>query len=141
MIKTMMDMYKKINASLLFRLGLGCFFLTNSIAAWTSADEFKEIISSHAWVTNIISADNIIKIIGINDALVFLLILTVSVKWRKYVAAWGILWVSGVIYMTNFAMPDLIERLGVILLLVFFAVYEMKKMSTDIPHPDPHQSS
>lgn len=109
---------------LLLRTGLGAFFLTNSIAAWTGGDEFKEIINGHAWLTRLASADVFVKIIGVNDALLFLLL--VSGKYRKYAAIWGMIWISSVIFLTGFAMPDTIERLGIMLILAYYAMTDHK---------------
>jgi hypothetical protein len=105
---------------LLLRLGVGGFFLTNSVAAWIGSNEFRDIIGSHAWLTNLVNANVLIKVIGVNDGLLFLLIL--SGKWRKLAAIWGLAWIAGVIYMTSFAMPDTIERLAIMLLLAYYAL-------------------
>ena len=103
---------------LFLRFGIGSFFLTNSITAWTDAGEFVDILGAHPWLTNLVSTDLLVKIIGVNDAVWFLLL--ISGKWRKVAAIWGMIWVAGVIYLTGFAWPDVIERLGIIALLAYY---------------------
>jgi len=96
-------------------LGIGSFFLTNSVTAWFVADEFKELIEAKAFLLNIFSSTTWVHLIGVNDALMFLLIL--SGKWRKAVSLWGIIWLVCVIYITGVLSIDTIERAGIILLL------------------------
>ena len=105
----------------LLRLGVGSFFLTNSIAAWTAGDEFKELIGAKSFLTNIMSSSAWVSLIGLNDGLLFLLIL--SGKWRKVAAIWGIIWLALVIFMTGIISLETIEHLGIALLLIYFYLH------------------
>ena len=125
----------------LFRLGLSSFFLLNSLTAWFSPDEFLELLQSNPLASSIADPQFWVYIIGINDALLFLLIL--SGRWRKGIAIWAAIWIIGVVYMTiSEGAMELIEHLG---LLSFIAYYyltfqqisikqvEQRKFSKEIP--------
>lgn len=106
----------------LFRIGLSSFFLVNSVIAWTASNEFKDLLSSNRLTSIIGHPDLLLKLIGINDALLFLLIL--SGKFRKLAVVWGIAWLVAVIYVTGFWSTDFIEHLGVLALLTYYAFIE-----------------
>lgn len=118
MMEQMIEWLRK-NKSILFRIGLGGIFLTNSVTAWFSPDEFRELITSNTVTSHIGHPDLLIKLIGINDASLFLLIL--SGKYRKLAAAWGSLWIMTTIYMTGFWTPDFIEHLAILALLASYS--------------------
>jgi hypothetical protein len=106
------------NKQLLFQIGLGGLFLANSITAWASADEFRDLLTGNNLTSHFGHTDLLIKVIGINDALLFLLFL--SGKYRKLAFAWGSLWIIAVIYVTGFWTPDFIEHLSVLALLAYY---------------------
>lgn len=103
----------------LFRIGLSSFFLANSVTAWVASDEFRELIDQNKLTSAIGHPDLLLKLIGINDALLFLLI--VSGKFRKLAVAWGVAWLIAVIYVSGFWNPEFIEHLGVLALLIYYA--------------------
>ncbi len=107
------------NKQVLFRIGLGGIFLTNSVIAWTAPGDFKDLLTSNNLTSHIGHADLLVKLIGINDAALFLVIL--SGQYRKLVAVWGSVWLVAVIYVTGFWKPDFIEHLGVLALLVYYS--------------------
>lgn len=109
---------KKLNYNLLFRIGLGFIFLTNSLTAFLSPDEFRELITNNPLSSRLASPNALISFIGINDALLFLLI--ALGKWRKFVALWAALWLLAVIYVTGIRTPDFIEHLGILLLISYY---------------------
>ena len=60
----------------LFRLGLSSFFLINSLAAWFAPNEFLELLGMNPLASAIASPQFWVYVIGINDAVLFLLILS-----------------------------------------------------------------
>jgi len=110
-----MNKWLKQNKSLLLRLGIGGFFLANSIAAFVEPDEFKEIIEMHSVVSNFGSADFLVFLIGVNDGLLSLLLF--SGRYKKIAAIWGSLWMAVVAYVTGFWTPDFLEHAAVASLL------------------------
>lgn len=116
-----MGMYKNLkkNKSILFRIGLGSFFLINSVTAWTASGEFKDLLTNNSLASRIGHPDALIRLIGVNDAALFLLIL--SGKFRKLVIVWASLWLVTVIFVTGFWTTDSIEHLGILALLAYYA--------------------
>ena len=110
----------KKHHKLLFRIGLSAFFLANSVTAWFMPDEFKSTLESNSLMAHIGHASLFVKVIGVNDGLLFLLIL--SGKYRKVVATWASLWLLGVIYVTGFWTTDFIEHIGILALLGYYAL-------------------
>ena len=74
----------KKNQQMLFRLGLGGIFLANSVVAWMASEVFREVLTNNSLTSSIGHANFLINLIGVNDALLFLLIL--SGKYRKLAA-------------------------------------------------------
>lgn len=109
------------NKQIFFRIGLGGIFLANSVTAWAASDDFRNLLSSNSLTSHIGHADLLIKLIGVNDALLFLFIL--SGKYRKLVVAWGSLWIIAAVYVTGFWTPDFIEHLGVLALLAYYSSF------------------
>ncbi len=109
---------KQLNYNLLFRIGLSFIFLANSLTAWFSPSEFKELIANNYLTSRLASPNLLISFIGINDALLFLLI--AFGKWRKFIVMWAALWLLAVIYVTGIRTPDFIEHLGVLLLISYY---------------------
>ena len=108
----------KKNKAILFRIGLGGIFLANSVTAWAASDEFRDLLTSNSFASHIGHTDLLVKLIAINDAALFLLIL--SGQLRKLAVTWGSLWLIAVIYVTGFWTPDFIEHLGVLALLAYY---------------------
>ena len=113
--------FLKRQRMLFFRFGLGAIYLMNSAIAWlTTADEFRDALSTNKITAAIDHSDVFIKVIGINDGLLFLLIL--SGKFRKFAVVWGAAWICGVIFVTGVRTPDFILHLAVLGLLAFYAL-------------------
>lgn len=91
----------------------------NSVIAWTSANEFRDALTSNRLTSWLGHTDALIRLIGVNDGLLFLLIL--SGKLRKIAVAWGMAWVLAVIYVTGFRASDFIEHVGVLALLLYYS--------------------
>ena len=85
-------------------------------------DQFKELVEAKSFLTKITSSANWVHLIGINDALFFVLVL--SGKWRKLAVVWGSLWMVSTIIMTGAWTTDTIEHLGIIALLVYYSCSE-----------------
>ncbi|MBI3624490.1 hypothetical protein HY218_02550 [Candidatus Saccharibacteria bacterium] len=115
-------MYKtlKKNKNVLFRVGLGSIFLVNSVTAWLASDDFRSSLAGNSVTSHFGHQDTLIRLIGINDALLFLLIL--SGKYRKLAVIWGSVWLLAVIFVTGFWTTDFIEHLGVLALLAYYAL-------------------
>lgn len=112
-----MESNKQIN--LLFRFGLGLIFLSNSVQAFVSPDEFIDTVSKLSLLPKIIDPSLFVKFIGINDFILFVLIL--SGKWPRLAALWAGLWVLGVIISQGVWAPETIFHIGVIALAVYYA--------------------
>ncbi len=113
----MAEMLKK--KQLLFRLGLGGIFLANSVTAWVASGEFRGALMANSLTSSIGHTDFLIKLIGVNDALLFLIIL--SGKYRKLAAVWASLWLVTVIFVTGFWTLAVIEHLAVLSLVSYYA--------------------
>ncbi len=103
----------------LFRLGLSSFFLINSLAAWFAPSEFLELLGANSLASSIADPSFWVYIIGINDGLLFLLILLG--KWNKIIATWAGLWVALVMYVTfREGTEELVEHIGVLSFLAYY---------------------
>ena len=109
---------KKSTLCFLFRFGLSSVFLVNSLTAWFSPTEFIELLKSNSLVSLIAGPGFWIPLIGINDSLLFLIILLG--RWRKVVAIWAALWVIAVIYVTGFEVTGFVEHAGLLSLIVYY---------------------
>ncbi len=108
--------------SWLFRIGLSSFFLVNSIGGWTRSGEIMNALMHNRLTMAIGHMDGLMNIIGLNDALLFLLIL--SGKYKKVMLAWATVWMLIVIFVTGFWTPDFILHLGVLAFLAYYACME-----------------
>ena len=104
---------------MLFRLGLGGIFLANSVVAWMASEVFREVLTNNSLTSSIGHANFLINLIGVNDALLFLLIL--SGKYRKLAAIWAVLWLVAVVFVTGFWTPEVIEHLAVLSLVIYYS--------------------
>ncbi len=103
----------------LFRLGLSSFFLINALAAWFSPNEFLELLGMNPLASSLASPQFWVYVIGVNDAVLFLLIL--SGRWSRGIAIWAGLWVLAVIYVTiSEGSAELIEHIGVLSLILYY---------------------
>ncbi len=92
--------------------------MTNSVIAWITPGDFRDLLTSNSLTSHIGHADLMVKLIGINDAALFLVIF--SGQYRKLVAVWGSAWLVAVIYVTGFWITDSIEHLSVLALLIYY---------------------
>ncbi len=99
-------MKKFFSHSFLLRLGLACAFLENSLAAFFSPDEFKELVSGSFLMKILpVSVDTFVTIIGVNDLLVAVLLL---IGWKSSkVAIWAGIWIIGVILVLGISLDSL----------------------------------
>ena len=113
----------------LFRVGLSSFFLLGSQAAWFSPGEFLELLEGNLLASAIATPQFWVYVIGVNDALLFLLIL--SGRWRKGVAVWAALWMIAVIYITIFeGAMEFIEHIGILSLIAYY-YFAFQEASTE----------
>lgn len=117
-----MDKILKKNKNILFRIGLSSFFLVNSVTAWTAPEEFKEALTGNSVAAHVGHTSALVHLIGVNDGLLFLLIL--SGRYRKVAVIWASVWLVAVIFVTGFWTTDFIEHLGVLALLAYYAYSE-----------------
>lgn len=108
-----------LRPELLLRIGLGLLFLTNAVTAWFNPDEFREILSTSFLGMLFGPTDWLIPVIGINDTVLGLLIM--SGWWRTITAIWASLWVLGVIAVTGIVTPEFALHLGVLALIAAYA--------------------
>ncbi len=113
-------MIKRISIlDFLFRLGLSSFFIINSLTAWFFPSEFLELLGTNTLASTIASPQFWVYVIGVNDAVLFLLIL--SGYWRKNIAIWAGLWIIAVIYITmSEGILELIEHIGVLSFIIYY---------------------
>ena len=110
---------KPSTLDILFRIGLSSFFLINSLTAWFSPNEFLELLGMNSFISTTGNPQFWIYFIGINDALLFLLIL--SGRWRKGIATWAGLWVLTIIYITiSKDITEFIEHIGVLSFILYY---------------------
>ncbi len=113
-------MNKFFSPPFLIRIGLALVFLANSLAAFFAPQEIGEIIE-RAFFAGIVpvSTGTFAMIIGVNDALVAMLLFG-GVKVR-IVAVWAALWIVGV--MAARAAPlDILEESGFLAMALALAV-------------------
>jgi len=98
------------NPMKIIRWGLSLVFLANGLTAFFAPQEFRELLEasfvSH-WLPLSVSA--FLIIIGINDLLLALLIL--FNKYQKYILVWAMLWLIGVMIVTQ-DIIGVLEHLG-----------------------------
>ncbi len=114
-------MKNNINIAFWFRLGLACFFLVNSLSAFFSPSEFAELVQNNSFISSIANSGFWVTLIGINDGLLFILILLGA--WKKSVAIWAGIWIVVVLFVTNaggFEAIDFIEHIGVLSLIAYY---------------------
>ncbi len=103
----------------LFRLGLSSFFLINSLTAWFSPAEFIDLLQVNSFTSIVVSPQLLVYFIGINDALLFLLIL--SGRWRKEIAIWAGLWIIVVIYIAiSEGTMEFIGHIGILSFILYY---------------------
>ncbi len=120
---------KTSTQDLFFRIGLSSFFLINSLTAWLAPDEFLELLGMNSLASAIADPQFWVYVIGINDAILFLLIL--SGYWRKKIAIWAGLWVIAVMYVTiSEGTMEFIEHIG-ILSFAFYYYFTFQKTSQE----------
>ena len=110
---------KACTQDLFFRIGLSSFFLINSLTAWFAPSEFLGLLGANQLASAIADPQFWVYVIGINDSLLFLLI--ILGYWRKTIAVWAGLWVIAVMYVTRLeGMMEFIEHIGVLSFILFY---------------------
>ena len=122
----MLSVLRRQKHELLFRLGLSGIFLANSLVAWFLPDEFKDLVVGSNLATLLGTPSFLTHVIGVNDVLLFLLIL--SGKWRHLVALWAVVWLFGVIIVTGVYTPDFIEHVSIMFLIGYYFFSASKKV-------------
>lgn len=99
-------------------VGLGLIFLANSYTAFFSPEEFIKLVGDSFLKMLPLSADTIVKLIGVSDGLVGILLVLGLL--RKYVAIYSVLWILGVIMVTGFAeVGGVLEHLGILSMPIY----------------------
>ncbi len=115
----------------LIRIGLALAFLANALTAFFAPSEFIELIEKSFFVNLLpVSAGVFVAAIGINDALVALL-LFLNIRVRS-IAAWAALWIIGVMLVRG-APLDILEESGFLFMALSLAINNKptdKKLST-----------
>ena len=103
------------NPRTLVRLGLALIFLANSLTAFFAPQEFRDLVESSflSHILSVIPSATLVVLIGINDALVALLLI-LNVKQLKSVAIWACIWLVGVMAVVGEPL-DVLEHLGIFL--------------------------
>ncbi|MDD5068681.1 MAG: hypothetical protein PHS53_02470 [Candidatus Pacebacteria bacterium] len=115
-------MKKFLRISFLLRLGLAAAFLANSITAFGSPDEFKELVSG-SFLAGIlpVSVASFVVFIGVSDLLVaILLLIGKKVSWVAFYAS---LWIIGVMFVGGIMSTDAIEHIAFLCLAVAVALH------------------
>lgn len=107
------------DSNILFRLGFGLIFLSNSVQAFVAPDEFTETVSKIPFLSQFVSPELFVQLIGVNDLVLFILIL--SGKWPRLVALWAGLWVLGIVVAQGVWASETIFHIGVIALALYYA--------------------
>ncbi len=115
-------MKKLLSHSFLLRLGLACAFLANSLTAFLSPDEFRDLVSG-SFIAHLlpVSVAAFVVFIGINDLIVAILLL---IGWKvSRVAIWASLWIIGVIIVGGVMSFDALEHIAYLSLAVAIALH------------------
>ncbi len=115
-------MKKYLSISFLLRFGLACAFLANSLTAFLSPDDFKEIISG-SFLAKIlpVSLGAFVVFVGVNDLIVALLLL---IKWKvSKVAIWASIWIIGVIFVLGIGSIDAMEHVAFLCLALTLVLH------------------
>ena len=135
-----MQIIKTINPILILRIGGGFCFIGHGVLALTPKVHFLELLSSFG--VDEVNAIPILKIIGLLDILIGLLILF---KPHKRVLQWAMLWTSLTIIAWGFhgdTLMDLFRRLTYFttpfaLLLLIYSSKNTKESNSDITPTEP----
>lgn len=103
------------------RIGLAFVFLANSLTAFLTPNEFREIVSN-SFVASLlpVSVSSFVTLIGLNDLTVAILLL---IGWRtSRVAAYASLWLVGVILTIGVFSLDALEHLGFLSIAIALAM-------------------
>lgn len=95
---------------IVMRVGLACVFLANGLTAFLEPQEFMDLLGG-SFVPSLVplSVATLVLLVGIHDTLMSLLL--VVPKYQKYVFAWAMIWLIGVMIVV--AEPlDILEHLG-----------------------------
>ncbi len=112
-------MHKLFSFHFLIRIGLALVFLANSLTAFFTPQEFIKVIEG-AFFAGIlpVSAKTFVTVIGVNDALVAILLLC-GVRLRL-VATWASLWIIGVM-VARAAPLEILEDVGFLAMAIALA--------------------
>lgn len=108
------------------RIGLGLVFLANSLIAFLTPSEFIDLLEK-SFIAGFlpISVATFVVIIGINDALVAILLLFLGIG-RKWVALWASLWLIGVLVIIA-APVEILEESGFLFMALALLMDNIKQ--------------
>ncbi len=98
---------------------MGLIFIANSYTAFFAPDEFTELVKN-SFLTSVVpfSAETIVKLIGVSDGLVGILL--ILGLFRKYVSVYAAAWIIGVILVSGFgSVGDTLEHIGILAVPVY----------------------
>ena len=104
----------------LIRTGLASVFLANSLIAFFAPSEFVELIEK-SFVINFlpVSAETFVSFIGINDAMVALLLFFGVGTF--YTAVWATIWLS-VVMLVRGEPLEILEEIGFLFMAIALAI-------------------
>lgn len=121
-------MKRAMQKKLLFRLGFGLIFLSSAVQAFVAPGEFRELVAKLPMLPQLIDPALFVKLIGVNDLVLFVLIL--SGKWPRLVGLWAGLWIVGVIIAQGIWTSETIFHLGIVALAVYHAAPSQSRKAT-----------
>ncbi|MDE2037789.1 MAG: hypothetical protein KGI69_01025 [Patescibacteria group bacterium] len=105
----------KIKSSTIIRIGLAFAFLANSLTAFISPNDFKELLDATfiSGLLPFLASPAFIYVIGINDALVSVLLFSGGRR-ARIIEWWALLWLIGVLIIkaTGGNYFDALEEVG-----------------------------
>ena len=132
-IRSVMRTTSLYNPALLLRIGVGLCFIAHGVLAFTAKAKFVELLGSFGISGN--DAIAVLKVIGLQDIFLGLMILFRPTKW---VLIWGMTWIGGTIVAWGIhgdSMMDLLRRStyfaapAALLSMLFYS--ESKKITID----------
>jgi len=105
----------------IIRIGLACVFLANSLTAFLTPSEFRDLVSN-SFIAGVlpISVASFVTLVGFNDLTVAILLFS---GWRtSRVATYAAAWITGVVFVIGVVSLDALEHLGFISMAISLAI-------------------